>query len=263
MRTIGLAAAIWAIGTAAFGQATLTLPDQDKGWTVDIGAGGLATPDYEGSDDYEGRALPYIGFSWRDRAFFNPVQGLGYNVIRNDGLRVGVLVRPRFGRDADDNPALRGFGDIDTAVEAGLTVEKRLGAGWTLGGRVTHDVSGVHEGTVGLLGLSRTQKTPLGLLIVGGELRGVDGNYNQTYFGVTPQQALNAGRSPYRAGGGLQSAGVNALLFTPLGKQSGLLTFVGYDRILGDAADSPLVRVSGSPDQFKAGVFYAWRFSGG
>src|SRR4051812_16975128 len=118
MRTVGLAVAIWAVGTAAFGQATLTLPDQQKGWTVDIGAGAVASPDYDGSDNYDVRALPYIGFNWRDRVYFNPVQGLGYNVVRDDGLRVGLLVRPRFGRDADDNRALTGFDDIDTAVEA-------------------------------------------------------------------------------------------------------------------------------------------------
>jgi MipA family protein len=263
MRTIGLAVALWAIGTSAFAQATLTLPDQQQRWTVDVGAGALVSPDYDGSDDYEARALPYIGFSWRDRVYFNPVQGLGYNMVRKEDLRIGVLVRPRFGRDADDNRALDGFEDIDTAVEAGVTVEKRLGGGWTLGGRFTHDVSDVHGGAVGLLGLSRTQKTPLGLLIAGGELRMADDNYSQSYFGVTPRQAAASGRSPYRAGGGLQAAGVNALLFTPLGKAGGVLTFVGYERLLDDAADSPLVRVSGSPDQFRAGIFYAWRFSGG
>jgi len=263
MRTIGLAVTIWAIATAAYGQATLSLPDQQARWTVDVGAGALASPDYDGSDDYETRALPYVGFSWRDRVYFNPVQGLGYNVVRNEDLRVSVLVRPRFGRDADDNPALAGFEDIDTAVEAGVAVEKRLGGGWTVGGRLTHDVSDTHGGAVGLLGLNRTQKAPVGLLIVGGELRMVDNDYSQTYFGVTPRQAAASGRSPYQAGGGLQAAGVNALLFTPLSKRSGVLTFVGYDRLLGDAADSPLVRVSGSPDQFRAGIFYAWRFSGG
>jgi outer membrane scaffolding protein for murein synthesis (MipA/OmpV family) len=263
MRAFGLAVAIWAVGTAAFGQATLTLPDRPKGWTIDVGAGGVVSPDYDGSDDYEARALPYIGFNWRDRVYFNPVQGLGYNVVRNEDLRVGLLLRPRFGRDADDNRALSGFDDIDTAVEAGVAVEKRLGGGWTLGGRFTHDVSDVHDGAVGLLGLSHTQKAPLGVLVAGGELRAVDGDYNQSYFGVTPRQAASSGWSPYRAGGGLQSAGVNALLFTSIGKRGGLLTFVGYDRLLGDAADSPLVRVSGSPDQFRAGVFFAWRFSGG
>jgi len=263
MRAIGLAAAIWAIGTAAFAQATLTLPEQQKDWTLDLGAGGFYGPDYDGSDDYEGRALPYIGFNWRDRVYFNPIQGLGYNVIRNNDLRLGVVVRPKFGRDADDNPALAGLDDIDTAIELGLSAERRLGGGWTLGGRVTQDVSSVHGGASGLIGLSRTQKTPLGTLVAGGELRAVSDGHNQTYFGITPREAAASGRSPYAPGGGLNSVGLNAVLFTRLGGQGGLAVFAGYDRLLGDAADSPLVRVDGSPDQFRLGVFYAWRFSGG
>jgi outer membrane protein len=262
MRAIGLAVAFWAISTAAFAQATLTLPEQQKSWTVDLGAGGFYGPDYDGSDDYEGRALPYVGFSWRDRVYFNPVQGLGYNVIRNEDLRVGVLVRPKFGRDADDNSALEGLDDIDTAVEMGVSIEKRLGAGWTLGGRVTQDVSNVHGGASGLVGLSRSQMTPLGLLVAGGEVRMVSDDHNQTYFGVTPREAAASGRSAYSAGGGLQTVGLNAVLFTRLGGQGGLAVFAGYDRLLGDAADSPLVRVDGTPDQFRLGVFYAWRFSG-
>jgi outer membrane protein len=52
----------------------------------------------------------------------------------------------------------------------------------------------------------------------------------------------------------VRAYGVTTGAHYPLSKRWGLYGFVGYDRLIGDAAESPLVRQSGSPDQASFGI---------
>ena len=100
-------------------------PPARDGWSVTVGGGGLWSPDYEGSDDYEFRALPYLSVRYEDWLSFAVPEGLKVSLINEKGFRAGVLAGYRFDREAKDNIALAGWGDVDGSAELGGFVEYR------------------------------------------------------------------------------------------------------------------------------------------
>ena len=91
------------------------------GWRVSIGAGLLWGPDYLGSNDMEVRPVIAPDIRWRDDTLFLSFRdGLGATLFRDGPFRAGLVLRPRLGRDQDDNAALRGMGDVRLAGEGGV-----------------------------------------------------------------------------------------------------------------------------------------------
>ena len=86
------------------------------------------------------------------------------------------------------------------------------------------------------------------------------GNYMDTYFGVTPEDSLASGLPVYRAGAGARDVRgwiVGTLHLSPRWHVgAGFL----YARLLGDAADSPIVDERGNANQwiYGAGALYSW-----
>jgi outer membrane protein len=89
-----------------------------------------------------------------------------------------------------------------------------------------------------------------------------DAKYSRAYFGVTPAAAATSGLPAYDPGGGVQSVGVTAGYLRQLGKRWGVAVYGRYDRLIGDAADSPVVRLSGSRNQPSVGVALTYTFGG-
>jgi outer membrane protein len=112
-------------GAPAFAQER---PASD-GWGLAVGAGGLATPTYEGDDAYRLSVLPNIQITYADTFFASMQDGVGYRVINTDGLRAGPIARIRFSRDengdqpfavtGENSTDLIGLGDVDTSFELG------------------------------------------------------------------------------------------------------------------------------------------------
>jgi outer membrane protein len=89
-----------------------------------------------------------------------------------------------------------------------------------------------------------------------------DAKYQRAYFGVTPAAALSSGLSAYDPGGGVQSVGVIAGYLRQLSRRWGLATYLRYDRLVGDAADSPVTGDFGSRSQPSVGVAVSYTFGG-
>ena len=77
---------------------------------------------------------------------------------------------------------------------------------------------------------------------IGPRARWADNNFHDAYFGVT--FAIPAiGLAALRSGQRLLRGGGRAGLTQRLGRNWGLFGYAGYDRLIGDAADSPIVRM--------------------
>ena len=87
-----------------------------------------------------------------------------------------------------------------------------------------------------------------------------DDNYTQTFYGVTATQSARSGMQQYTAESGFKDAGITLDLDYRLTENWSVTGRVGYKRMLGDAADSPLVSDRGSEDQFSTGIFVSYRF---
>lgn len=246
----------------------------NEGWGVTVGAGGLVAPTYEGDDSYRVSILPNIQVTYGDTFFASVQEGVGYRVVNSDTLRAGPIARLRFSRDedgdqpfavtGDDSTDLIGLGDVDTSFELGGFVDYELGA-ITFSAEARKAVTG-HDGLVADVGARWSGRSmafgPPVIWSIGPRAKIVDDSFNAAYFGVTGAQSLASGLPVYTADGGLHSYGVGATAIIPIDRLNRwtAIAFAGYDRLTGDAAESPLVQLRGAEDQATLGVFVSYRF---
>lgn len=244
---------------------------EDNDWRLTLGVGGKVSPDYEGSDDYEGTPLPLIDLSWKDKVSIGTLGGPGVKVnffeikgpTPNDKLTFSTTARYGGGRDQDDNDALVGLGDIDGGVTLGLGADYQY-QDFGISLAVNHDVTGDRDGTTVKAGLHYSVKVglPRTKLTLGTDMTWADDEYMGNIFGISAAQSATSRRGfgAFDASSGIKDVGVSAKLMHRWDENIGILGQVGYSRLLGDAADSPIVDEDGDAGQFSAliGISYSW-----
>lgn len=242
-------------------------PPADEWAITGLTVGGVLVvkPKYEGSDEYETLGFPYIFPVFGDGApgFFSRIDArdlddIRYRLIERDGFVAGPLVGYNLGRDEDDGDLLRGLGDVDGGVVAGGFVGYHLGP-------VLFDVS--LRNTFGddggyLIGLGAQIERSLSDRVqltarVGANY--ADDEYMQNYFGVSAAQSANsvAGLAAFDAEAGFKDIFVELGLSADLDSHWSAMTKIRYSRLVGDAADSPVVE---NEDQFTALVGLSYKF---
>ncbi|WP_378945734.1 MipA/OmpV family protein [Paracoccus sp. R86501] len=205
-------------------------------FSAEMGLGVSYGPDYPGSDD--GEAGPWI--IWRNAGFGTPT---------GDQAQ-GFAIAPSFGtegkRDSSDNDDLAGLDDINRAYELGLRVS--YGAGpVTAYGTVRRGFDG-HEGLTGEIGARyRTDLNERITLWSGAQIGYGNDKYNNTYFGVTGDESATSGLDTYAPGGGINEAAITFEARYKLNETTSLLGEVRYGKLIGDAADSPVVQEEYQP----------------
>jgi len=234
-----------------------------NGDTLDLQVGGfvIVTPKYEGSNDYEVFGVPYIapvGMDENSRLQFRGPDDVRFRLFEYYGLEVGPLVGWRFDRDEDDADRLDGLGDVDGGIVAGAYAAYRMGA-FAPFVSYGHQVTG--DDTGGLLRFGAEWRMPIwnGIkyTLQGGSTF-ADDDFMDAFFSVNAQQAARSGFNAYDADAGIKDVylGLNADI--PLSQQWSLKMTGMYSRLIGDAADSPIVE---SEDQFFGGLGLTYRFS--
>ncbi|EAT07666.1 MltA-interacting MipA [Sphingomonas sp. SKA58] len=248
-----------------------------------IGVGAAAVPSYEGSDDYRVIPIPQLRGKVHDFAFWTRGPALFVDVIPNRSdegidIQLGPVVGARFDRTSrkrikDDSVAA--LGKLDTAIEVGGFV----GIGKTgvitsaydnISARVTitKDVAGAHDSMIVTPAIEYF--TPLSIrsfVGLGVSADYVGKKYGRYYFDVTPEQAVASGLPAYdRAGDG---SGFRKVNFNLTGGYSlsgdirrgwTLFALGSYSRMLGDYADSPVVAIAGSKDQWIGAIGVGYTF---
>jgi outer membrane protein len=87
-----------------------------------------------------------------------------------------------------------------------------------------------------------------------------DEDYMETYFGVSPSDADRTALPVFEADGGIKDVRILPAVVVHLSEFWHVGVGARYQRLLGDAEDSPVVDDRGSADQFMAGlaVAYSW-----
>jgi outer membrane scaffolding protein for murein synthesis (MipA/OmpV family) len=227
-------------------------------WRVAIGAGMLFSPDYLGSNDW--RLAPVVAPEIRapnDRAFLSFRDGLGATLLRDGPYSLGLVLRPRFGRDQDDNDALRGMGDIRIAGEAGVVLSYS-DRQWLARGEVRQAFGG-YSGVVADARLDRVfRPRPDLILSAGPRLSWGNSGFAETFFGVDPSQSQRSGYQVFTPNDYWFAALAGGATWVVNDRWS-VIAFGEVGRIFGDAADSPLVD-RGSATQGVVGLTVAYRF---
>ena len=234
-------------------------------WTVILGAGGTFGPDYEGSDDLEFQTFPLIVIEYGDIARFRGNQAT-VSLLRSSGplgedeIEAGPMARFVFGRNDNENNALDGLGDVENSIEVGGFLRYGVGP-WSSELSVLQDVAGGHEGLVVAWEAGRRfQLMPRVGLETGVAISWADGTYMDSYFTINGAQAAASGLDEFDADAGFKDVGAKVGVNVKLTSRWALNGEVQFDRLLGDAADSPIVDDEGSPNQIEIRSFLGYRF---
>ncbi len=234
---------------------------QQGDWIVTVGGGASAGPPYEGAPNTLIR--PTLSFSARhaDKPYrFTPPDDFGsLDLISSKYFDFGPVLNIRDGRG--DTGRLTGFTKIGWAAEAGVFADL-WAADWLRARvQVRQGLFG-HHGAVGDAGIDYVHTGRRWDFSIGPRIGFGDARYMETYFGVTPAEALASPfiTKPYTPGAGVRYAGMEVAYGYNFTKRIRSTIGLGYHHLVGVAADSPVVAVAGSRNQVSAGIGVAYSF---
>lgn len=259
-----IAATTLGLGSAAWGQgmppAATPKEPPVKGF-ISVGAGLM--PDYLGGTNYT--PVPYIDFRLNQGNYYIRFEGgdARLNLIDSSSFHAGPLLGFRPGRGDVENRQVSALAHVKDSLTGGAFVEwshvhqdPRSAERLTL--LADDDMTGQYTGwTVTARGVVRR---PLEF-IDPGFLAALEADASwgsaadmRHYFDVSPLGAIRSGLPVYGASEGMQSVGAALALDQFLSRKWSVGLRFHYARLLNSAADSPITRIDGSPDQYFAGV---------
>lgn len=258
--------ALAALASPAAAQQTDTIDQDDGGIHGKIVAGVGAVPDYEGADSY--RIIPLVGGIVRFDNRYVAIEGLSAraNIINSERFEFGPVAHLTLGRRRRiDSAAIASLGRIDDAYEVGAFAATSVDVSDT--GRLrlavegVHDVSQVHNGwlATATIGYVQTVGTRW-RLSANASLTGASGDYVQRYYSITPAGESASGLAAFNARGGIKDVGASLGVGYKLSRRWSINGFATYKRLVGDAADSPVVAREGDANQLSGGLAIGFSF---
>jgi outer membrane protein len=227
-------------------------------YVLDLGVGAILKPRYPGGDSYLVYPFPIIAVG----RFYVP--GIG-QVVSGNKVKRGFYFYPSFSfigeRKASDSPDLTGTNTIDWALELGVGAGYRYD--WLRGFVELRQGINGHTGQVADFGIDFIfNPTDRLEIFFGPRASWASDRYMNTYFSVTAAEAAAPGSvlSTYDAGAGFETVGLAARASYAWTENTTLHLKGGWDRFVGDAAKSPIVK-TGSENQFSIGVGVSYRFA--
>ncbi|WP_198372491.1 MipA/OmpV family protein [Roseomonas rosulenta] len=233
--------------------------------------GALSTPEYQGSSDRVIRPLVAArlayGANYVETATLSAGIALRANVSPWPEIEFGPVLGQRRGRSDVEDERVKLLAEIDDSFEAGVflripfrdVLDSRDEAAIEL--QFQGDVSSTASGSLLILGGSyrfdptdRLRLSAIALATYASD------RYNQTFFGVTAAGAAASGLPVYTAGAGIRDVGLTLTANYEITGGWGITGVVNYRRLLGDAADSPIVSQEGNANQLSFGLGISYRF---
>jgi outer membrane scaffolding protein for murein synthesis (MipA/OmpV family) len=258
---LALAAGLAATAPSAFAQAFDAVrlygaaPGKDGGT---VGLALVAGHQYRGSDERRTQLFPALDYQWSNGWFAGVTNGVGINLSNSQQQQFGVRLTADLGRKEKRSGALRGMGDIDARPEAGAFYNLVLSESVFVTSSLRAGSGDGGKGVVLDLGAGlATMLAPEWRLGTGVALSLANASHIQRFYGVTAAQATRSGYRVTSAGGGLRDLRANVALTHVIDLRQSVTLAVSANRLMGDAAGSPLTRQRSSMGGVLA---YAWRF---
>lgn len=224
--------------------------------SLTVGIGVAAGPRYPGSNKTAFGLLPLLDYQDASGFFASTRRGLGWGG-ESGSLTYSLSLGARGGRDDKDHriagigsggKELAGMGSIATSATANFGVGVRLGTA-ELSASLELPVSHRDNGRALHLGASvPLLTTQSDVLSLAGGVHFGDGKYMRTYYGVTALQAQNSGFAAYTPKSGIYRTDLSLAWVHRFDKHWSVTTIGGVERLMSDAAGSPLVRRRTAPE---------------
>ena len=228
---------------------------------VRVGLGAQLQPEFKGADDTEWAPLWDLDIARGTKPFrFEaPDDSFGIRLISGKGFAAGPAANIESSRKNSDVGAP--VGKVPTTFEAGAFAQYEVGEDFRLRAEVLKGIGG-HRGLVGSLGGDYIARDgDRYVFSVGPRLLISDGRYQRAFFGVDSDAALATGLPVYRPDGGLHAVALTSGLSYQFDPRFGLFGFARYERLVGDAAKSPIIREFGSRNQLSGGLGLSYTFT--
>jgi outer membrane scaffolding protein for murein synthesis (MipA/OmpV family) len=255
--------------TSGLAQEKSFAPPQNKGWSISIGTATIYSPAFLGAKDYALSLFPDLRVKYKDRFFASIPEGIGYNFKFSDQIKFGPLAKIRFSRNEENGgspfqisggtSALKGMGEVDSAIETGFFGEYKLNKFW-LRSEFRKGFGG-HQGSI--FDSNLTYNNRLGPLSfgIGPRMTFANSSFIATYYGINSAQSAKAGLAQYKPSSGIVSYGLSSQLRMPLNKKVMLINFLSYDLLGKELKKSPLIQERGRDQQFSFGLALSYQFN--
>ena len=256
-----------ALTAALFLAVSINLPTQARaGGLFDSGDGGpswvlggtlIVSPEYEGSDEYRVIGVPYIFPKFGQASRFLDVRGaddVRFKLLNTKRFSAGPLAGYRFDREEDDGDKLVGLGDVEGGVVVGAFARMMLIEGLYAGVSYHRTVTGDVDGGYLRFGLEYEAPVTSTVTLYGNVgATYADDEYMTAYFGVSAAQSATsvAGLAAFNAESGIKDVNFGLGAKFQLSPRWALDVSGRYSRLIGDAADSPVIETE---DQFSGSV---------
>ncbi|MFM9852893.1 MAG: MipA/OmpV family protein [Sphingomonadaceae bacterium] len=252
----------------------------DEGnWSGFISAGPGVVPEFDGSGDLQ--VIPFISADIKFKDVTLEVRGLGVRLdvlsaVGSGRVYGGPVVKFKLPRDNSNGKVgepVRFLDKVDFETQGGGFIGVKLGGNENGKGQFRIEASAVagangFEATGAIsYALVRTRKV---FIDVSNSVTYANAKFNRTYFGVTPAEALRSGLVAFKPGAGIRDISSGLTLGYQFNERWGIVANSNYSYLVGDAADSPIVKgrltgtdankAKGSRGQFVGGIGIFFRF---
>lgn len=249
------------VATAAAAQEDSPPSDAPRRFRVALGP--QLVPRYPGSEDL--RLQPFWDVSTtrgeKPFKFESADESVGLPIFDTGRFAIGPAFNLEGSRRRDETDLA--VDEVGTSLEAGAFADFWLGSSIRARGEVRKGVTG-HKAIVGAVSLDYVARDgDKWLFALGPRVSLSDSKYQRAYFGVNPAASARTGLAEFRPDGGIHAVGASASALYAFNERWGLSGFVKYDRLVADAARSPIVRAIGSRNQFSGGAALTFTFNSG
>lgn len=231
-----------------------------------IAIGGGAAPSYPGSKTYS--IIPFVAANFTIKSIELSVRGpnIRANLLGESAFSIGPVVSLNFGRSRSDGGVARYLPKIGNEVDVGGYVGYHFGGDAIGQGQVALEITALQD--VSSVSKGFTASGTISYVLVRNQHWNIGADANttyanaktlRTYFGVSPDAAEESGLSAYSPGSGIRDVGTGVTAGYQFNRRWGLVSRIGYNYLVGDAAKSPIVKV-GSRSQLLGGIALSYRF---
>jgi outer membrane protein len=228
---------------------------------VAVGLGAGVAPEYEGSENYSLVPIPLVSVRFSNDMSILWVANLARaNLIPSRTWMAGPILQYIRERNHVDNNKVDKLDTVDASLMAGGFAGVRFDQ-FSLSLEAMQDIADGNEGAiVRLRGGYHLTINKEWSAALNAFTTWADGDYMSAYFGIDQSNANKSGLKTFNADAGFKDVGITLPVTYSPWEHWSIMGAVAYKRLLGDAADSPVVDDEGNANQFIAGMLLIYRF---
>lgn len=239
--------------------------------TIGIGAG--VSNRYIGSEDFAPQPFPSIEYRFDGgRAIRTSQFGFEVDVTRSRAMDFGPIVRINTGRNdfqSANDPAIEALGIVSATVELGGFVAMSAPLSFSDQGPPDLLVSarasivqatGGHDGMLIDASIGLVKPGRKWTFVTSVSATYASGSVQDAFFSINAAGSAASGLNVFDANAGMRDVGLTGVVSYRFAPKWSVTSVINYARLIGDAANSPIVAERGSPNQALFGLNVAYTF---